>query len=178
MVDAKKALAVIEFVQALKHTGDFYGKPFVLLPWEIDVINAVYGTVNEDGKRQYRTGYLEIAKMNGKTELIAALSLYHLVMDPAGGEIYCGAADRNQASIAFNAAKSMVEQSKVLSKIIKIKDSTKEMLNLRTHTRFKVLSAEAATKHGLNPSVVIIDELHAHPKRDLWDVLTFGTGAA
>lgn len=52
------------------------------------------------------------------------------------------------------------------------------MLNLRTHTRFKVLSAEAATKHGLNPSVVIIDELHAHPKRDLWDVLTFGTGAA
>lgn len=115
---------------------------------------------------------------NGKTELIAALSLYHLVMDAPGGEIYCGAADRNQASIAFNAAKSMVEQSEVLSKIIKIKDSTKEMLNLRTHSRFKVLSAEAATKHGLNPSVVIIDELHAHPKRDLWDVLTFGTGAA
>ena len=67
MVDTKKALAVIEFVQALKHTGDFYGKPFVLLPWEIDVINAVYGTVNEDGKRQYRTGYLEIAKKNGTT---------------------------------------------------------------------------------------------------------------
>lgn len=74
MVDTKKALAVIEFVQALKHTGDFYGKPFVLLPWEIDVINAVYGTVNEDGKRQYRTGYLEIAKKNGKAELVAALN--------------------------------------------------------------------------------------------------------
>lgn len=178
MVNSNKALEVIEFVQALKHTGDFYGKPFVLLPWQIGVINSVYGTVTAEGVRQYRMAYLEIAKKNGKTELIAALSLYHLVMDAPGGEIYCGAADRNQASIAFNAAKSMVEQSEVLSKIIKIKDSTKEMLNLRTHSRFKVLSAEAATKHGLNPSVVIIDELHAHPKRDLWDVLTFGTGAA
>lgn len=175
MVNSNKALEVIEFVQALKHTGDFYGKPFVLLPWQIEVINSVYGTVTAEGVRQYRMAYLEIAKKNGKTELIAALSLYHLVMDAPGGEIYCGAADRNQASIAFNAAKSMVEQSEVLSKIIKIKDSTKEMLNLRTHSRFKVLSAEAATKHGLNPSVVIIDELHAHPKRDLWDVLTFGT---
>lgn len=178
MTDTNRALEVIEFVQALKHTGDFYGQSFVLLPWQIEVINSVYGTVNEQGKRQYRTAYLEIAKKNGKTELVAALSLYHLIMDAPGGEIYCGAADRNQASIAFNAAKCMVEQSKVLSRLVKIKDSTKEMLNLRTQTRFKVLSAEAATKHGLNPSVVIVDELHAHPKRDLWDVLTFGSGAA
>ena len=178
MVDVNRALEVIEFIQALKHTGDFYGKPFILLPWQIEVINDVYGTLNEDGRRRYRMAHLEVPKKNGKTELIGGVGLYHLVMDPPGGEIYCAAADRNQASIAFNVARTMWEQSPVLKKIIKVKDSTKEMVNLRTGSRLKVLSAEAATKHGLNPSVVIVDELHAHPKRDLWDVLTFGSGAA
>lgn len=84
MVNSNKALEVIEFVQALKHTGDFYGKPFVLLPWQIEVINSVYGTVTAEGVRQYHMAYLEIAKKNGKTELIAALSLYHLIMDGTG----------------------------------------------------------------------------------------------
>lgn len=66
MVNTGKALEVIEFVQALKHTGDFYGKPFVLLPWQIEVINSVYGTVTAEGVRQYRMAYLEIAKKTAR----------------------------------------------------------------------------------------------------------------
>jgi phage terminase large subunit-like protein len=65
-----------------------------------------------------------------------------------------------------------------LSEILKITDSKKEILNTLTGTRLKVLSAEAYTKHGINPTVVIFDELHAQPNRDLWDVMTFGAGAA
>ena len=178
MKDEKKALKVIEFISLLKHTGDFFGKPFTLLPWQVEVISDVYGTVRKDGRRQYETAYLEIPKKNGKTELVAALGVFHLVCDPAGGQIYCAAAERTQASLVYGAAKTMIEQSKALSSILKIKDSTKEIINKKTGTFLRVLSAEAYSKHGLNPSVVIIDELHAHKKRDLYDTLTFGSGTA
>ncbi len=178
MKDNLKSSDVIRFVQGLKHTGDFFGKPFDLMKWQIEVLNDVYGTVDEDGRRQYKTAYLEIPKKNGKSETVAALALYHLLCDPPGGQIYCAAAERNQAALVFNAAKDMVDQSPYLGRMLRIRDSVKEMVNISTHTTMKVLSSESYSKHGLNPSVVIIDELHAHPKRDLFDTLTFGSGAA
>ena len=62
--------------------------------------------------------------------------------------------------------------------MLKIIDSKKMIINRETGTFLRVLSAEAFTKHGINPTVVIFDELHAQPNRDLWDVMTFGSGAA
>lgn len=168
----------IEFIELLKLTGDFYGQPMKLLPWQREVISKVYGTVDRDGRRQYRFAYLEIPKKNGKTELIAGLALDHCVNDPPSGQIYCCAADREQASLVFNAALQKIRQDKALSRIIKIVESQKYFFNLATGTIVKVLSAEAYTKHGLNPTVVIFDELHAQPNRELWDVMTFGSGAA
>ena len=176
-IDTKRALKVIEFIQTLRLTGDFFGKPFVLMPWQIEVINEVYGTI-KNGKRQYKTAYLEIPKKNGKTNLVAALAIYHLVCDPKGGQIICAAAERKQATLVYSAAKEMIEQSKVLSRMLKVKDSTKEIINEKKYTTLTVLSSEAYSKHGLNPSIVIVDELHAHKKRDLWDTLTFGSGAS
>ena len=176
MFSADKARQTIDLVNCLNHTGDFYGKPFGLLPWQTEIISDVYGTLTPSGLRQYRTAYIEIPKKNGKTELVAALGIRHLVLDKPGGEIYCCAADRKQASLVYNAACVMVEQDAYLSKIIKIRKSSKELL--AKGTKLAVLSAEAYTKHGLNPSVVIFDELHAQPGRDFWDVMTFGSGAA
>ena len=177
VIETGRAQKVIEFVQTLKHTGDFFGKPFNLLPWQIEVLNEVYGTVS-DGRRKYKTAYLEIPKKNGKSELVAALAIYHLVCDPLGGQVLCAAAERKQASLVYNAAKDMISQSKVLLKMLKVRDSTKEIINTNKHSTMAVLSSEAYSKHGLNPSVVIVDELHAHKKRDLWDTLTFGSGSA
>lgn len=176
--DKERALDAIEFVQMLRHTGDFYGEPFILLDWQHEVLWDVYGTVNENGFRQYRVAYLEIPKKNGKTELVAALALYHLFNDPPGGEIYCCAAEKYQAARTYSYAKQMLEQDPALQEIAKVVDSKKEIYNLLTGTFIKVLSAEAYSKHGLNPTVVIFDELHAQPNRDLWDVMTFGAGAA
>ena len=176
--DKKRALDVIEFIQLLRHTGDFHGEPFTLLDWQHDVLWDVYGTVNEKGYRQYQYAYLEIPKKNGKTELTAGLAVYHLINDPPSGQIYCCAAEKEQASLVYKAAKEMIEQNKFLEKKIKVIDSKKEIHNKETGTFVKVLSAEAYSKHGLNPTVVIFDELHAQPTRDLWDVMTFGAGAA
>lgn len=174
----QRALEVIEFIQLLNLTDDFYGHPFVLQDWQHQILWDVYGTINDSGYRQYNYSYLEIPKKNGKTTLIAGLGLYHLVMDPAGGQIYCCAADREQASLVYRAALQMIEQDDDLRDFLKVTDSKKQILNTKTGTFIKVLSAEAYTKHGINPTVVIFDELHAQPNRDLWDVMTFGAGAA
>jgi phage terminase large subunit-like protein len=173
-----RALEHIEFIQLLKHTGDFYGQPFLLLDWEYDTLRNVYGTVKENGLRQYQLAYLEIPKKNGKTELVAAIGIDHLTNDLPGGQIYCCAAEKEQAGLVYKAAKQMIEQDADLKKLLKVIDSKKEIQNTETGTFLKVLSAEAYSKHGLNPTVIIFDELHAQPNRDLWDVMTFGAGAA
>jgi len=172
-----KSREVIEFIELLHLTGDFYGHNFTLESWQKDFISQIYGTIRGDGYRQYRSGYLEIPKKNGKTTLIAALGLYHLVCDDPGGEIYCCAAEKEQAAISYRAAKSMIEQDEALAEILKVVDSKKEIHNRNTGTFLKVLSAEAYSKHGISPSIIIFDELHAQPNRELWDTMTFGSSS-
>lgn len=178
MHDKQRALDAIEFIQMLRLTGDFYGKPFLLLDWQYEVLWNIYGTVNDAGYRQYQYAYLEIPKKNGKTEMAAGLALYHLFCDGPSGQIYCCASEREQASLVYRAAKQMIEQDEALQEIVKIVDSKKEIHNKSTGTFVKVLSAEAYSKHGINPTVCIFDELHSQRNRDLWDTMTFGAGAA
>jgi phage terminase large subunit-like protein len=178
VINKDRALEPIEFISLLHLTGDFYGQPFVLQDWEHKILWDVYGTVDERGYRKYQYIYLEIPKKNGKTELTAAVSLYHGYCDPPGGQIYCCAAEREQAALVYRAAKQMIEQDEELQRVFNVVDSKKEIHNRETGTFIKVLSAEAYSKHGLNPTVVIFDELHAQRNRDLWDTMTFGAGAA
>jgi phage terminase large subunit-like protein len=173
-----KALEPIEFIECLHLVGDFTGKPFTLQPWQKEVIQSVYGEINENGRRKYRYVYLEIPKKNGKTPTVAALGLYHVTCDPPGGEIYCCAAEKDQAAQTYNYMKSMIEQDETLEQVLRVVDSKREIHNDATGTFVKVLSAEAYSKHGKAPSIVIFDELHAFQKRDLFDVMTFGTGSA
>lgn len=178
MNDKRQALDVVRFVSMLKHVDDFRGQPFVLQDWQHEVLCDVYGTVRPDGLRQYRFAYLEIPKKNGKSTLIAALLLYHLVCDPPDGQIFCCAAEQYQAGLVYRIALKMLDQLPYLKKLLKAKEYTHELINRETGSMAKVLSAEAYSKHGLNPTVVIFDELHAQPNRELWDTMTFGSGAA
>ena len=173
----------VEFIQTLKlASAGFRGKPFVLQPWQKKLIGTFYGEVDKDELGYYRLYhylYLEIPKKNGKTELTAGLGLYHLVADgEPNPQVYIVAADKDNASICFNAMRSMVEQSRWLGKLVKIRASRKEIILRDGSGLVKVLSADAETKHGYNPSCVIFDELHAQPNRKLWDVMTFGAGSA
>lgn len=180
MYDHKKALHAVNFIELLKHTkGEFRGKQFQLLPWQHQSITDVYGTVTKDNLRQYQFVYLEVPKKNGKTELAAAAGLYHTFADgEKKGEVYGCASDRAQASLAFDVAVDMVDQEPYLKKRCKFTASRKRLEDKISGTFYQVLSAEAYTKHGLNASAVIFDELHAQPNRDLWDVMTFGAGDA
>lgn len=182
MFSQARADDVISFVENTCLTGDFFGQPFMLQSWQKEVLSQVYGTVRPDGYRQYWTAYLEAPKKTGKTELIASLGLYHLIGDPPGGRIFCCACDINQAALVFQAILDKIAQDPaVLAENggpLKIREATKEIVNRKTRTFLKVLSAEFSGKHGLNPTVVIFDELHAQPNRRLWDVMTFGAGSS
>lgn len=176
-----KALRVKSFVESLKHTqGEFAGQPFSLMPWQWDeVIQPLFGTLKADGTRQYRFCYVEIPKKNGKSPLGAAVGLYMLCADQeAAPEVYIAASDREQAGYVYRYAEGYVRQDETLSKHLKVLDSRKRIINHRNHGFLQVLSAESYTKHGLNPSCVIFDELHAQPNDELWNTLTSGTDYA
>ena len=170
----------ITFINMLKHTkGSWYGQNFDLLPWQKTIITDVFGTVKENGYRQYNTAYIEIPKKQGKSELAAAVALYLLAGDGEwGAEVYGCAADRQQASIVFDVACQMVEQCPALKKRIKPIMSQKRLVYLPLNSFYQVLSAESYTKHGLNVHGVLFDELHAQPNRALFDVMTHGSGDA
>ena len=183
MFDEEQAQFVCDFLECLTCSS---GVPLRLMDWQRSMITEFYGQLIEDEDdpagnylRRYQYLYLEIAKKNGKSEIAAGLGVYHLFADgEINGEVYVVAADRDNAGIVFAAAKYMVEQSPALKKRSRIVDSVKTIYDETSGSRLKVLSSEAYSKHGYKPSCVIFDELHAQPSRDLWDVMTFGSGDA
>ena len=129
--DAKKADRAVAFIEMLRHTkGKWAGKRFWLLPWQEQIIRDLFGIVKPDGKRQFRTAFIEIGKKNGKSELAAAVALYLLYADnEPSAEVYGAAADRQQASIVFDVAHQMVSMTPALLKRSKIMAATKRIVN-------------------------------------------------
>lgn len=126
-----------------------------------------------------RRAILSIARKNGKTALIAALVLAHLVGPEAieNGEIYSAANDREQAAQVFKVAAQIVRADPELLAMCRVIDSTKHIACYRNGSFYKAMSAEAGTKHGLNPTFVIFDELAQAKNRELYDVLDTSFGA-
>ena len=180
MFDEGKAARAIRFIENLKHTkGRWHGQDFKLLPWQYEIVSTLFGTVKENGFRQYNNCYCEIPKKNGKSELAAAIALLLTCGDGEwAAEVYGCASDRQQASIVFDVAVDMVDQCPALKKRIKPIMSVKRLVYQPTNSYYQVLSAEAYTKHGLNVHGVIFDELHSQPTRELFDVMTKGSGDA
>ena len=178
--DKGKADRAVKFIEMLKHTkGKWAGKRFWLFPWQEQVVRDIFGIIDENGNRQFRTSYVEIPKKNGKSELAAAVALYLLYADgEPSAEVYGAAADRQQASIVFDVANQMVQMCPALMKRSKIMAATKRIVNYSNAGFYQVLSAEVGTKHGLNVSGLVFDELHTQPNRQLYDVLTKGSGDA
>ena len=159
------------------YKGKWAGQRFILLPWQQALLYIVFGWRNRaTGFRRFRTVYIEVARKNGKSTLAAGVGLYMLDLDgEPGAEVVSAATQREQAKIVHEAAKQMVKNSLHLKKYIKTyKDS---LVVEDTVSTFKPLSSDYNTLDGLNISCAIIDELHAHKTRDLYDVLDTATGA-
>lgn len=168
--------SVIEFIETLcrQTEGEHAGAPLLLATWQKELLVDLF-ELRPDGRRRYRQALIGLARKNGKSSLGAGLALYLLLMDgEPGAEVYSCAGDRDQARIVFGTAKRMVELEPELSEALTVYRDVIE--HKPTGSIYRVLSAEAYTKEGLNPSGVIFDELHIQPSRELWDVMTMGSG--
>ena len=176
-LDASKGAAVVEWIEStcVHSIGKWAGLPFKLLPWQRDFVLAIFGNVDRAGRRQTRIAYLQIARKNGKTELIAALALYMLLADhEAQPQVYLAAFDREQAAICYKVAGDMVERSPNLRTYAKVYRGTKRIVCTKGPSAGGFLAAiacDAAGSHGFNASCVVVDELHTQRNSELVDVL-------
>jgi len=149
---------VIAFIEAFCKTpeGQKVGAQIVLAPFQKKFILDIYDNPNGTTR-----AYLSIARKNGKSALIAALMLAHLVGPEArqNSQIISGARSRDQAALVFKLAEKMVRLSDDLQKVVRIVPSSKQLFGLPMNVEYKASSAEAGTAHGLSPVLAILDEV-------------------
>lgn len=169
-IDEKKATRPIEFIETFcKHSkGEYFGRPFKLLPFQKAFLAALYGHVNKDGRRIFREAFLYLSRKNGKSTLAAAIALYSLLTE-RGAEVYLAATKRDQANIIFNECYNMVRQSPELARLIRKRKS--DLYYEHGLGVLKSLGRNSDTLDGLNASTVILDECHAIEGRELYEVL-------
>ena len=176
--DAQHILDWYKFVPHVK--GKLAGQPIELEPWQAFILCNVFGwkSRNETGEwvRRFRTAYVEVGRKNAKSTLSSGIGLYMAGADGEGGaEVYSAATTRDQARIVFDDAANMVRKSPVLQRLFGV-----HKLNIHqveSASKFEPLSADANTLDGLNIHCGIIDELHAHKTREVYDVIETATGA-
>lgn len=178
--DFAAAEKVVSFIEKFcTHAkGDLRGKKLKLEEWQKeDIIYPLFGFKNKsDNTRKYRTCYIELPRKNGKTTLIAGLSLYLLCADDEkGAEIFSAAGDREQAKIMHDIAKDMVFQNKTLAS--KLQPFQNSIVYSKNGSFYKAISSESRTKHGFNAHGILFDELHVQKDRELWDTLTTSVGS-
>lgn len=175
--DEKKYKTLTSFTGVLKHySSGAAGTPFILEPWEDFIICNIFCLYKTDTKRRkYKTGHISVARKNGKTTLAAVLGLFALIADgePAAN-IIMAANSREQAHIDFDAASAFARQLDPKKKSLKVLRN--EIVFQKNNANLKVISADASTGDGLNPSMVILDELHEAVDSKLFDVLRSGQG--
>jgi phage terminase large subunit-like protein len=198
-----KADRVVNFIQkAGVHTKSGYARKKFILDdwqagsvekdengvWELDgIIRPLFGAQRWSSHwkkwvRQYTMAWLEMARKNGKSELMAALGLYLLIFDgEESAEIYSAAADREQAAQVFDVARDMVYLSPMLSKMkdkgeLLVIDSRKRIVYTPTRSFYKVIAADAAGNLGANPHGILFDEVLAQPNNELWNYMRQGMG--
>lgn len=171
---------VIRFVELLRHVkGKWAGERIRLEPWQKFDLACVFGWIRKsDGRRRFRSVYEEEPRKNAKTTKLGAVGLYMLVADDEwGAEVYSAATTRDQARIVFNIAQQMARMDGQFRARFGLEVLTYSMLIRSTASKFTPLSADGSTLDGLNVSCALIDELHAHKTRAVYDVLDTGTGA-
>lgn len=160
--------------QVKDSVGGRAGEPLALRPWQKQLLRHLFAR-RDDGRLRHKTALIGLPRKSGKSALGSGIALHGLLLGPRGAEVYSCAADRDQARIVFGSAKAMVENSPELSAVVK---PYRDALEVPSRgSVYRCLSSEAFTKEGLSPTLVLYDELHAAPNRELWDVMTLAQAA-
>jgi phage terminase large subunit-like protein len=177
-IEAGDGEYAIEFAEAFGTIGKDgiagrVGESLVLRPWQKELVRRVFAR-DPDGGLTARVALVGTPRKSGKSALASTLALYSLIAEGIeGGEVVVAAAEKEQARIIFGEAKRMVEASELSEICTLYRDA---IFVPSTNSVMKVLSAEAYSKEGLNVSRAIVDEIHAHKNRELFDVLSLSMG--
>lgn len=192
--DHAKARKICQFAELLPHIkgpkAKVIGKDdqdrnrwatIELEPWQCWILTTMFGWVRQDGLRRFRVALVLIPRKNAKSTLGAIIALYMLVADGEGGaECYSAATTRDQAKAVAEIAWEMAKRSPQFCEFYGVRvgsETTRSLATPLTAGKFMPLSADANSLDGLNVSCAIVDELHAHAKAGVWNVLDTGTGA-
>lgn len=175
----KEAQGAVNFMQKFRHTkGGLAGELIHLEDWEKFIVYNIFG-FTENGKRRFKKAYIEVPRKNGKTMLGALVANYCFLADgEEGNEIYTAATKLDQAAICFDQAYNMFKGFNTEYDFEMVMNNSWNNRRIVYESNlFKPLSKEHKTLDGLNPHCAIIDEYHAHPSDELYNVLVNGMGA-
>lgn len=170
--DADAATHRINFNRFLRHSkGKWAGDVFRHEPWQMFIRWVAFGWMRcSDHTRRFRVLYEEVGRKNGKTTDGSGDGLYLMVADgEAGAEVYTLATKLDQAKLVHSESIKMVKSSPDLRRRVRIR--TNNLSVESTGSKYEPLGSDSTTQDGLNAHGAIADELHAHKKRGLWDVI-------
>lgn len=149
-----------------------------LEPWECFIFTTVFGWLRRDTRlRRFRRAYTEVAKGNGKSAITSPTCNYMAFADgEPGAEVYSAATTRDQARVVFSVSQAMLRNMSDFCERAGVEVCSHSINQLRTNSFFRPLSSDANSVEGVNPYFTCIDELHAHPNRDLYDNLDTANG--
>ena len=171
---------IFDFIEKLIiPSGKGKGAPIVLRPFQKLFIKDVYNPTDTDRMRIVLRAILSQGRKGGKTFLIACLVIVHLIGPEAtnNGEIYSAATERTQAAIVYKYVTQILKADPELDSMINSTASTKTMVCMANGSTYVAVSAEAGTKFGYNPTVVIYDELAQAKNMDLYTAFDTAMGA-
>jgi len=170
---------VCQFLEQLPHIKGEWGSEYLELePWQVFAVSCVFGWIKPDGFRRFRTAYLEVPRKNGKTLLAAGIGLYLLCMDhEKGAEVYSVAVKKDQARISWLIAKAQVLASPDLRAYCGVEALKHSIFIEEKNSMFLPLASDADSLDGLNVHGAIVDELHAHRSREVFDVIRTARGS-
>lgn len=176
---AERPCAFIELLPHIKGKWARERRLIELELWQCWILTTVFGWVHrETGLRRYREGYVEVPRKNAKSTLSSGLALFMLAADGEhGAEVYSAATTRDQARIVFDDARAMAERTPDLRTWLGVAIMQHSLTVAHTASKFTPLAAEGSTLDGLNVHFAVIDELHAHKTRAVYDVIDTARGA-
>lgn len=170
--DEEKANRIYKWFSYCKHVeGPKAGQPIELEPFQQFDLGCIFGWVHrETGYRRFEKAFIQEARKNGKSTTLAGVGLYLMAGDgEESPAVYCAAVDKEQARIIYRTAMAMARKSPDIRKRLKIRDY--EISHMSRGGQMRALSKDTKNKDGLNPSGAIIDEYHAHPTSEIYDLL-------
>ncbi|MBB6577999.1 phage terminase large subunit-like protein [Comamonas odontotermitis] len=177
--DVWHANDVCDFAEKLPHVEGVWETPTIVLhESHVFFLVQLFGFRKPDGTRRFSKALFAVARKNAKSTLAAIVGLYCQNCEGENGpQIITGATTGQQARIVFNVAKRMVEKTSDLREAFGLVPFANAIASINNGGTYKPINAKASTQDGLNPSCVILDEIHAHKDHDLLNVLVSAAGA-